>query len=112
MILIQRLIDRGHLPLTKRVIQRVVDRRHADPQSRRGIPIDIQASLQTFVLLIGIHVDQAGNLAHFPQQLIAPDAQFFQAVASQRVLILSTAGATANPQILHWLQNQCRPRQP
>ena len=50
MVLVKLRKDSGHLPLPKRVVERVVDVGHGDAQARGCIAIDHQSCAQALVL--------------------------------------------------------------
>ena len=57
-ILIQLRENRGDLPLAERVVERVVNRRRQNAQSRGRIAVNYEICLQPMVLLVGGDVAQ------------------------------------------------------
>ena len=106
MILIERVVDRRNLALPERVIQRVVDLGERNTQPRRRLPVHRELDLKAFVLLIGIHVLQFGNILQRFGYLRHPLVQLVQRVGLNAVLILRIALASAGANILRHTQKQ------
>ena len=88
------------------VIERIVDVLRSYTQTARRVAINDQLRLQSFILLVCIHVAQFGQPAHLLQQQRTPVVEFIQVLALYRVLILGRPEAPANGQILLRLQEQ------
>jgi len=109
-ILVQRLVDRGDLPLTERVVQRRVDQAHRQLQPVDGIAIDLKVGPQPLVLGVGVYVRKFRKLRECGADLGLPFAQFSDAGILQRVLIQRIALPRSHPQVLYRLQEQVRAR--
>src|SRR5450631_654983 len=66
-ILIQRRVHGGYLPLSERVVQSVVDQLRRNTEARRGGPVILHHSLKAPVLLVAAHVGDGGNAAQLLQ---------------------------------------------
>ncbi|MND67464.1 hypothetical protein D3C80_588800 [compost metagenome] len=55
-ILVGLGVNRGDQPLTKGVIQRVIDIRHADTQTAGRVAVDVHVCRQPFILPVAAHV--------------------------------------------------------
>ena len=99
MVLVERVVDRRHLALTERVVERVVDRAQGQAEAHRGVAIDRDVGLQTAHLLIGIDVldDFAGHQRL--GQLRRPRIELRRVVGEQRILIGRVALSPAGSQI-------------
>jgi len=109
-ILVQRFIDRGNLPLAERIVEQRVNHLHVHAQLRGTIPVDIEHDLLTAGLCIGIHT---GQLRQFRQRFLhlrSPFPQHRKIVRLQTVLILRVGAAPADMQILRRHQEQLRAR--
>ena len=78
-----------------------------DAQARGGGAVDGQRGLQTLVLLVGVDVDQLGQrCAASGARCGAHSKSSLGIVALQGVLILGAAGAAADAEVLHRLQDR------
>ena len=100
MILIQFRVDRGHLPLSERVVERIVDRQRRNSQPRSRIAVNHQGRLQSARLLIAGNVAQFGQLLHRGLHSRRPFQQVIEIFTGQRVLILRTADPPAHRDVL------------
>ena len=100
-VLVERVVDHTDLALAERVIERGVNRAHGEAHARGGITVDHQRGLQATVLLVGVDVHQFRQGHHGAANARVPDAQVFQVVTLQRVLVLRVGLAPANAYVLH-----------
>ncbi len=107
-ILVAGDIDRRHLALAECVIERVVDLADGDPELGRGITVDHEVGFQPLVLLVAVDVGEQGLVLQRGRDLRRPFVELLQRGALQRVLILRVAGAAADANVLHGLQEQRR----
>ena len=61
-ILVRLRVDRRDQPLPERVVERIVDRRHAHAQPARRVAIDGEEGLQPAILQVARHVGQRRDL--------------------------------------------------
>ena len=71
-VLVERTVHGGDLPLSEGVVERIVDVLRGYTQPAGGVAIDHQLRLQSLILLVGIHVAQFRQAAHFLQQQRTP----------------------------------------
>src|ERR1700734_2684604 len=109
-ILVERTVNGRDLPLSEGIVKRIINVLRGDAQPAGGVAVDHQLGLQSAILLVGIHVAQFLQHAHFRQQSRRPAVELVQIFALQRVLILRIALATTDGQILSGLQIECGPR--
>ena len=103
-VLIQRGIHDRHLPLAKRVIQRIVDELGTQPEPGRSRPIEHDKGLLAPILLIAVHIHNLRKRSQFRLHLRRPGVKFGEIHALQRILILRATGPATDPQILNGLQ--------
>src|SRR6266851_1180530 len=101
--------DRRHLPLRKRIIQRIVDVLRCNPQPRSCIAVDHQARLQPAELFIARHIAQNRNGLQLRDQLVGPQRQLLRVRVLKRVLVLRPAHPVFHRQILQRLQKTLDP---
>ena len=107
MILVAGDIDGRHLALAECVVQRVVDLADGDAEPRGGVAIDHQIGFQPLVLLVAVDVGEHGGLLlQRGRDLRRPFVELLQRGSLQGVLILRVAGAAADADVLHGLQEQ------
>ena len=102
-ILIHLRIHRVNLPLAKGVIQRVVDGRGRDAESRGRDPIDDQRYCESSGLLVGGNVLQFRQLLQTGDEAVGPVVQFIRVGVFERVLVLGAADAIVDSNVLHRL---------
>jgi len=61
-VLVERCVDRGDLALGERVVERGIDQLRGHPEPRRGVAIDDEQGREPLVLLVGVDVDELGQL--------------------------------------------------
>ena len=77
-ILVGLSINSGNQPLTKRVVQGVIDIRHADPQTAGAVAINIDIRHQPFVLPVAGDIRKLWQLLEFFHQLWHPGTERIQ----------------------------------
>src|SRR5450759_701624 len=102
-ILVQLRKHGGDLPLTERVVKRVVDGLRQDAQSRSCVTVDDQVCLQSVVLLVAGHVAQLRYGLQLLQKLLRPGGQFGCVGVFHRILVLGAADAAFHGQVLYRL---------
>ena len=100
-VLVARRIDRRDGALRERVVERGVDqpRRHAE--ARRGVAIDHQRRREPLVLLVGVDVDELGQLRERLADARLPGRELGQVVRLDRVLVRGVALPAADADVLH-----------
>ena len=101
-----RSVHDRDVPLSEGVVERVVDLLRRDAKPGGHVAVDHQPRLQPAVLLVAAHIDQFGQRPHGDQQLWAPGVEVAQGVGPEGVLILGTAQAAADTEILHRLHHE------
>ena len=89
------------------VIQRIVNRLRTNTEARRGITDDDQARLQAQVLVVAGNITELRQLLQLLHKARDPEAQLFGIGIFEAVLILRTADAVLDGQVLHRLHEQC-----
>src|SRR6185437_9607361 len=107
-ILVERRIDRRHLPLSERVVQRGVDQAGRNPEPRGRVAIDDQRGLQSLVLLVGVDVDQLRQARQRRAYARLPGPQLVEIVRLQRVLVGGVGLAATDADVLHGIEEQVR----
>ena len=74
-ILVQRPVHGGNLPLPKGVVESIVQGLRSDPHPAGGVAIDHQLGLQSFILLVGVLVAQFRQGPQLLQQARRPVVQ-------------------------------------
>ena len=105
-VLVERTVHGGNLPLPEGVVERVINILRRNSQPAGGVAVNHQLRLQSFILLVSIYVAQFRQAAHFLQQQRTPVIEFIQVLALYRVLVLRLPVAPANRQVLLRLQEQ------
>ena len=106
MILIERGVHGGDLPLAEGVVQHVVDQLRRDPKARRGVAIVLHHGLQSAILLIGVDVADQAKVPQRRQHGRAVVGQILHVVAAHGELIERGAVAPAHAHVLRRLQEQ------
>ncbi|MNQ80753.1 hypothetical protein D3C85_957460 [compost metagenome] len=104
-------VDRGNLPLTEGVVQRIGDVRHRHPDPRRRIAVDHQIDLQALVLQIAGDVGQFRPVGQGLDQTPAPQAQQLRVRRRHAELVLRAADPVLDGQVLHRLHEQANAHQ-
>ncbi len=105
-ILIRLREDGGDDPLAECIVQRVVDRPHADAEPRGAVAVDGDVGRKSVVFLIADHVRELGLLAQRRQQLGRPGRQCRVVGALERELVLGAADRVVQCEILNGLHVQ------
>ena len=105
-VLVVLLVQRRDLPLAEGVVQRVVDRLRRNAEPGRRVAVDDEISLQAARLQVAIDVGQFRTLAELVDQPGRPVIKRVEIGGLQRVLILGTAEAATDPDVLNGLQIQ------
>src|SRR6266849_5886124 len=105
-ILIRLSEDRGHDALAEGVVQRVVDRTHADAEARRAVAVDGDVGRKSVIFLVADDVGELGLLTKRRQQLGSPRGQYRGVRAFQGELVLGAAHGVVEGKILHRLHVQ------
>ncbi len=105
-ILVSLSINSGNQSLTKRVVQGVIDVRHADPQTAGAVAINIDIRHQPFVLPVAGDIRKLWQLLEFFHELRHPGAERIQRCGLQGKLVLGAADLSINSQVLRWLQEE------
>ena len=105
-VLIHLRIHRADLPLTKGVIQCVIDgcRRDAEPRSCNAV--NHQRYGQPSRLLIGGNIFQFGQLLQLPDEPVSPVVEFIGVGVFERVLVLRSTYTVIDRNVLHRLHEQ------
>ena len=103
-ILVALGINRRNLPLRERVVQRIVDILHSDPEAGCRSAVDDDVRLQPTLLPVGRDVDQPRNLAHALQYARDPGLQFVEIGIPQCELVLRPTLTSADVNVLYWKQ--------
>ncbi|CSQ78765.1 Uncharacterised protein [Shigella sonnei] len=77
-ILVSLSINSGNQSLTKRVVQGVIDIRHADPQTAGAVAINIDIRHQPLVLPVAGDIRKLWQLLEFFHQLWHPGTERIQ----------------------------------
>ena len=100
-ILVLCLVHYGHLPLSERVVQRVVDGHRRNTQAGGGLPIDHHVGGEAMVLLVTGDVAKFRHSPHLCIELRCPFQQVLQVVTLEGVLELRVALASTDVHVLH-----------
>ena len=103
-ILVELRINDRDLRLAEGAVERPIERLRGLPEARRGGAIEREHLLQSAILLVAVHVLQAGKPAHVLHQDRSPVRQVGNVFGLDRVLVLRVAAAAADAQILGRLQ--------
>ena len=103
-VLVESGIDRRHLTLTERVVQRLIDGVGADAEPGGRVPIDSDAHVESAVLLIAVDVGDQRLLSQSSREPRAPRVQRRHVVTLKRVLVLGVGLSAAHPDVLCRLQ--------
>ena len=106
MILVAGHIDGRYLALAERVIERVVDLADGDSQLGGGVAVDDKIGFEPLVLLVAVDVREVRIALQGRRDLRRPFIEILEGGALQGELILRIAGAAADADILHRLQEQ------
>ena len=109
-ILVERAVHGGDLPLAEGIVERAVDERGRDAEPCGGVAIILQRVLQPVVLLVGVDVGEDRLLAQLVQELRRPGGHVVEVVALQRVLIERGGRAAAGLEILRGGKIEVHPR--
>src|SRR5579872_430584 len=110
-ILVQLGVNNGNLGLSESRIESAVERLRRLAQTR-GLSAIVRNQLpQPPILLVAVHVLQAGKLLHVLQQDRSPVHEVFDVVGLNGVLIERAARSASDTEILHWLKKGRRHRQ-
>ena len=108
MVLVQRAEHGRDLPLSESIVKCVVDqlRRNSEPRGCGSI-VD-ERCLKPIILLVAVHVGEAGQFAHLLQQDRPPLNEIVQIVALNCILVLGAALPPPNAQVLSSLhEDRC-----
>ena len=106
MILVNLGVHRIDLPLTEGVIQRVVDRRRCDPESRGSYPINVQEYGKAPRLLIRRDTLQFRQILQAVHEAIGPVIQLIRIWVFERVLELCATDPVIYRDVLHGSHKQ------
>ena len=106
MVLVQLRVHRVDLPLTEGIVECIVDRRGSDTQARGRGAIDHQRDGQAAHLLVGGNIFELRQLLQTRNKTIRPIVQFVLIGIFKRVLILCTADAVIDRDVLHRLHEE------
>ena len=84
-VLVRLRVDGRDQPLPERVVERVVDGRHADAEAARGIAVDVHERLQPAVLQVAGDVGELRRLLEPRQATSAPTRRVASASGSSSV---------------------------
>ena len=100
-VLVARRVDRRDRALRERVVERGIDqpRRHAE--ARRGVAVDHEGRGQPLALLIGVDVDELGELRKRQADARLPRREVGEVVRLDRVLVGGVALPAADANVLH-----------
>ena len=111
-VLVELRVHRRHLALAVGVVERVVDRRRGDAEPGRGVAIDLHVELQPLRLLVGVDVAQLRQRLELGEHFRRPLVELLEVRVDHRVLVLRGARPSAEPHVLHVLQEHLDPRHP
>ena len=106
MVLIHLRIHGADLALTEGVIQRVIDGRRRNAQSRSCGPVNHQRYSQPSRLLIGSNILQFRQLLQLVDETVGPGIQFVRIGVFERVLVLRAAHPVIHGNVLHRFHKQ------
>ena len=108
MVLVQRAEHGRDLPLSESIVKCVVDQLRRNAETRGSGTVVDERGLKPIILLIAVHVGEAGQFAHLLQQDRPPLNEIVQIVALNCILVLRTALPSANAQVLSSLhEDRC-----
>jgi hypothetical protein len=102
-ILIQLRVERINLPLPKRIVKSVVNRCRENAEARSRGTVDHQRLRHASQLLIGHYIRQLRQFFQLRYKIVRHAVQFALVWVFQGVLILRSADAIVNCEILHRL---------
>ena len=102
-VLIQLRIHRINLALAKRIVERIVDRRRRHTQPGSSRPVNDQRHRQPTQLLIRSNVFELRQLFQLRHKAVGPIIQLVLIRIFQTVLILRSAYAVVDGNVLHGL---------
>src|SRR5690606_2292875 len=107
LVLVERFVDGGDLPLTESVVEQRGHGAHVDAQSLGRVTVDLEADLLGALALVGIDAGQLGQFHQRAIDLWHPGAQSPQVAGQQGVGVLRAAlPAATELQILVGHQEQ------
>ena len=102
-ILIERGEHRRDDALAKSIVERIVDRRRQNPETRGNLSIDRHIKAGTGVLLIGSDVGNSGQIPQLLKKNGRPVIEFVLVRVGQGVLILGLRQSRADGDVLRRL---------
>src|ERR1700676_4427705 len=105
-ILVELGENRGDLPLSEGVVQRVIDVPGQNSQPRGGVPVDGQRRQQSVIQLIGGHIAQFRQRLQLVHEFGNPLRQFIGVHIFQRILKLGAGNPVFHGQVLYRLHEQ------
>src|ERR1700752_2811865 len=87
------------LALAEGIVERVVDERGLNAETRRLVAVDDERELAAARLLVGGHVAQLRELLELGEQPRRPGVELLQVRVLQRVLVLGARQASADVQV-------------
>ena len=105
-VLVEAGIHGGDLALTEGIVEDLIDGGGGDAEARCGVAIDDEGFGQSLILLIGGDVAQFRHGAHRAIEPRRPGVQLAEIFVGQRVLILRSAAAAADLNVLLRLEEK------
>ena len=106
MVLVERVVDGGDLPLPKGIVKHGIHLLLGQTQAGHGVAIENQQGLQPFHLLVGVDIGQHRQGHQSLLHLGRPCLQLVEVLPLQGVLVLSAGRTSPDADILHRLQKK------